>query len=58
MPAATAEQRRFAGPLTPAQWRRKGLTVYEYEWWHFDHRDWNRTPIPEMCASKAIATSK
>lgn len=23
----------------------EGFTVYEAEWWHFDHRDWRRYPI-------------
>jgi CubicO group peptidase (beta-lactamase class C family)/D-alanyl-D-alanine dipeptidase len=23
----------------------EGFTVYEFEWWHFDYRDWQRYPI-------------
>ena len=23
----------------------EGFTVNEYEWWHFDHRDWKEYPI-------------
>ena len=23
----------------------EGFTVFEVEWWHFDHRDWNKYPI-------------
>ena len=23
----------------------EGFTVNEYEWWHFDHRDWKKYPI-------------
>jgi CubicO group peptidase (beta-lactamase class C family)/D-alanyl-D-alanine dipeptidase len=23
----------------------EGFTVYEYEWWHFDYKDWRRYPI-------------
>ncbi len=23
----------------------KGFEVYEFEWWHFDYKDWNRYPI-------------
>jgi D-alanyl-D-alanine dipeptidase len=23
----------------------EGFTVYEYEWWHFDYRDWKQYPI-------------
>jgi D-alanyl-D-alanine dipeptidase len=22
-----------------------GFTIYEFEWWHFDHRDWRRHRI-------------
>ena len=22
-----------------------GFTVFEWEWWHFDHRDWRSYPI-------------
>ncbi|MFZ5927217.1 MAG: M15 family metallopeptidase [Acidobacteriota bacterium] len=27
---------------------REGFTVYEYEWWHFDYRDWPRYPILDI----------
>jgi D-alanyl-D-alanine dipeptidase len=27
---------------------REGFTVYEYEWWHFDYRDWERYPIQDL----------
>ena len=23
----------------------EGFTVYQYEWWHFDYKDWNKYPI-------------
>jgi len=23
----------------------EGLNVYDYEWWHFDYRDWKQYPI-------------
>ena len=23
----------------------EGFTVYEYEWWHFDYKDWRHFPI-------------
>ena len=23
----------------------EGFSVYEYEWWHFDYRDWRVYPI-------------
>jgi CubicO group peptidase (beta-lactamase class C family)/D-alanyl-D-alanine dipeptidase len=44
----------YPGGTSLARWHRdllrhameaEGFTVYEYEWWHFDHRDWSRYPI-------------
>ena len=26
----------------------EGFTVYEYEWWHFDYRDWKSWPIQNI----------
>ena len=23
----------------------EGFTIYEYEWWHFDYKDWKSYPI-------------
>ena len=23
----------------------EGFTVYEFEWWHFDHADWREYPV-------------
>ncbi|HXG38650.1 MAG TPA: M15 family metallopeptidase [Bacteroidota bacterium] len=23
----------------------QGFTVYEWEWWHFDYKDWQKYPI-------------
>ena len=23
----------------------EGFTVYEFEWWHFDYKDWRRYPV-------------
>ena len=23
----------------------EAFTVFEFEWWHFDHRDWAKYPI-------------
>jgi D-alanyl-D-alanine dipeptidase len=45
---------RYAGGAPDARARRdllrsameaQGFTVFESEWWHFDHRDWRRYPI-------------
>ncbi len=44
----------YPGGTSLARWHRtllrhamesEGFTVYEFEWWHFDHRDWSRYPI-------------
>ena len=23
----------------------EGFSVYEFEWWHFDYKDWKKYPI-------------
>ena len=44
----------YPGGTTLQRWRRdllrwamesEGFSVYEYEWWHFDYRDWEKYPI-------------
>jgi D-alanyl-D-alanine dipeptidase len=40
----TAEQRRHRKTLRLAM-ERAGFSVYEYEWWHFDYKDWQKYPI-------------
>ena len=25
--------------------KKEGFTVYEFEWWHFDYKDWKEYPI-------------
>jgi zinc D-Ala-D-Ala dipeptidase len=40
----TEEQRRLREMLREAM-ESEGFTVYEYEWWHFDYKDWKRYPI-------------
>jgi D-alanyl-D-alanine dipeptidase len=27
---------------------REGFSVYEYEWWHFDYKDWARYPVLDV----------
>ncbi|HEX8851304.1 MAG TPA: M15 family metallopeptidase [Gemmatimonadaceae bacterium] len=43
-PGGTTRQRWFRSLLRAAM-EREGFTVYEAEWWHFDHRDWRHYPI-------------
>ena len=26
----------------------QGFDVYEFEWWHFDYRDWREYPIQHV----------
>jgi D-alanyl-D-alanine dipeptidase len=40
----TEEQRRLREMLREAM-ESEGFTVYEYEWWHFDYKDWKQYPI-------------
>jgi zinc D-Ala-D-Ala dipeptidase len=40
----TEEQRRLREMLREAM-ESEGFTVNEYEWWHFDYKDWKQYPI-------------
>ncbi|WP_321476524.1 M15 family metallopeptidase [uncultured Paludibaculum sp.] len=46
-PGGTAEQRRLRGLLRDAM-EREGFQVYEYEWWHFDYKDWRRYRVANL----------
>ena len=43
----TEEQRRRRETLREAM-ESEGFTVYEFEWWHFDYKDWKRYPILDI----------
>lgn len=43
----TMEQ-RFERDLLRTVMEREGFTVNPKEWWHFDHRDWEKYPIMDM----------
>lgn len=43
-PGGTSRQRWHRDLLRQAM-EAEGFTVYPYEWWHFDHRDWRHYPI-------------
>jgi D-alanyl-D-alanine dipeptidase len=32
-----------------------GFDVYQWEWWHFDYRDWRRYPILDLSFEEALA---
>lgn len=40
----TEEQRHLRGILRKAM-EAEGFTVYPYEWWHFDYKDWKHYPV-------------
>ncbi|MGC4051671.1 MAG: M15 family metallopeptidase [Paludibaculum sp.] len=46
-PGGTAEQRRLRGLLRDAM-ENEGFQVYEYEWWHFDYKDWHRYRVANL----------
>ena len=43
-PGGTSLQRWHRDLLRHAM-ESEGFTVYEYEWWHFDYKDWHEYPI-------------
>jgi len=43
-PGGTSRQ-RYHRELLRAAMEAEGFAVYEFEWWHFDYRDWERYPV-------------
>lgn len=43
-PGGTSRQ-RWHRELLRATMEAQGFTVYDVEWWHFDHGDWRDFPI-------------
>jgi D-alanyl-D-alanine dipeptidase len=43
----TQEQRRRREMLRDAM-ESEGFTVYEFEWWHFDYKDWKQYPLLDI----------
>jgi CubicO group peptidase (beta-lactamase class C family)/D-alanyl-D-alanine dipeptidase len=46
-PGGTSLQRWYRD-LLRHEMEQEGFTVYEYEWWHFDFKDWKRYPIQNL----------
>ncbi|MCI0665274.1 MAG: M15 family metallopeptidase [Acidobacteria bacterium] len=46
-PGGTQEQRRMREMLRDAM-ESEGFTVYEFEWWHFDYKDWKKYSILDI----------
>lgn len=47
----TTEQRTMRG-LLRSKMEAYGFKVYDYEWWHFDFKDWQLYPIEDIPFSK------
>ena len=43
----TSEQRKNRALLRSAM-EAEGFTVYEFEWWHFDYRDWHSYAVQNV----------
>jgi D-alanyl-D-alanine dipeptidase len=43
-PGGTSRQRALRETLRRAM-EDEGFEVYDYEWWHFDYKDWKSYPI-------------
>ena len=46
------EQQRKMRDLLRSNMEAQGFTVYEYEWWHFDYKDWKEYGITNIPFSK------
>jgi len=53
----TAEQ-RAARDLLRITMERQGFTVYPFEWWHFDYRDWHFYPIINTPFHELVSAQK
>jgi D-alanyl-D-alanine dipeptidase len=43
----TPEQTRHRETLRKAM-ESEGFKVYQFEWWHFDYKDWQKYPITNL----------
>ncbi|HEX5154174.1 MAG TPA: M15 family metallopeptidase [Parafilimonas sp.] len=50
--AGGTEQQRKMRDLLRSKMEAQGFTVYEYEWWHFDYKDWRSYRITNEPFSK------
>ena len=46
-PGGTARQRYFREVLRRAM-EAEGFEVYEFEWWHFDYKDWRHYGLQNL----------
>ena len=54
-PGGTSLQRWHRDLLRRAM-ETEGFAVYEFEWWHFDYKDWRRYPILNLTFEKLHST--
>ena len=47
IPAARRSQ-RWQRDLLRRAMEDEGFAVYEWEWWHFDYKDWKRYPVSNV----------
>jgi D-alanyl-D-alanine dipeptidase len=50
--AGGSEEPRRLRDLLRSAMESEGFTVYEYEWWHFDYKDWRHYPVLDLPFSK------
>jgi CubicO group peptidase (beta-lactamase class C family)/D-alanyl-D-alanine dipeptidase len=55
-PGGTALQRWHRERLRDAM-EAVGFDVYEFEWWHFDHREWRRYPILNLPFERLVVSA-
>lgn len=55
-PGGTTQQRWYRELLRRAM-EAEGFAVYEFEWWHFDYRDWRSYRIGNQTFEEILATS-
>ena len=53
-PGGTSRQRWLRELLRDAI-EAEGFTVYQFEWWHFDYKDWRKYPIGNLTFEEILA---
>lgn len=56
-PGGTTRQRWYRDLLRRTM-EAEGFTIYEYEWWHFDYKDWKQYRIGNVTFEEILNSSK
>lgn len=56
-PGGDSRQRWFRKLLRESM-EAEGFTIYEFEWWHFDYKDWKEYPIGNQTFEQLLAEPK